>query len=510
MTTRYRRRPLAPSAALFVLPVVLVLGISVGGCAAKAARPATVLPLAALQTELATIFGAPPFERSIWGVLIQSIDTGDTLFAANPSKLVMPASNMKILTLATSAEQLGWDYTYETRLVTSGTIEGGVLKGDLVVIGSGDPSLGNRVGDGGRTMAGWADQLWNAGIHAIDGRLIGDDNAFEDEGVGGGWSWDDLAYGYAAPVGALAFDENAVELAIRPGAVVGDLGEIRLRPLDGGLVVENHVTTSPPDGEFALDLRRAPGSARLVARGTIPLGTPELVRTVSIDNPTDFFLAALDRALHARGITITATASDIDFVFPAPETSTARVLVTHRSPPLSELAMPLMKVSRNLYGETLLKTLKTQDGRSGTVQSGRDAVVEVLRSWGLSPDTVVLSDGSGLSRYNYVTVETLVSVLRHLANDPRHAGPFEATLPVAGRDGTLGNRMKGTVAEGNVHAKTGAVSNVRAISGYLRTRDNERIVFSIVANNFNAAPVEVDRAADRALERLAGFSRKTE
>ena len=169
---------------------------------------------------------------------------------------------------------------------------------------------------------------------------------------------------------------------------------------------------------------------------------------------------------------------------------------------------PLMKVSRNLYGESLLKALRTQDGRAGSVRAGRDAVLEVLRSWGLSPDSVVLSDGSGLSRYNYVTAETLVSVLRHLTNDPRHAVPFETTLPIAGRDGTLGNRMKGTAAEGNVHAKTGSVSNVRAISGYLRTRDNERIVFSIVANNFNALSSEIDRAADRALELIAGFSRK--
>lgn len=422
---------------------------------------------------------------------------------------MMPASNMKILTLATSAERLGWDFTFETRLVTSGAIDGGVLKGDLIAIGSGDPSLGSRVGDSGRSMSAWADQLWNAGIHTVDGRLIGDDNAFDDEGVGAGWSWDDLAYGYAAPVGALAFDENAVELAIRSGAVAGSLGEIALRPVDGGLVVDNHLMTSPPNGASVLDLRRAPGSAHLTVRGAVPVGTPEFVRTVSIDNPTDFFLAALQRALNARGITVTGATLDIDLVMPPPETAAARVLVSHRSPPLSELAMPLMKVSRNLYGETLLKALKTQDGRAGSVEAGREAVVEVLRSWGISPDSVILSDGSGLSRYNYVTVETLVSVLRHLANDPRHAVPFEATLPVAGRDGTLGNRMKGTIAEGNVHAKTGSVSNVRAISGYLRTRDNEQLVFSIIANNSNASPAEIDRAADRALERLAGFSRKS-
>jgi D-alanyl-D-alanine carboxypeptidase/D-alanyl-D-alanine-endopeptidase (penicillin-binding protein 4) len=134
--------------------------------------------------------------------------------------------------------------------------------------------------------------------------------------------------------------------------------------------------------------------------------------------------------------------------------------------------------------------------------------VEVLRNWGVSPDSVILSDGSGLSRYNYVTVETLVSVLRSLAKNPRHAKSFEETLPVAGRDGTLANRMKGTIAEGNVHAKTGTISNVRAISGYVRTRDNEQLAFSIIANNSIAAPAEIDRATDLALERLAGFSRK--
>jgi D-alanyl-D-alanine carboxypeptidase/D-alanyl-D-alanine-endopeptidase (penicillin-binding protein 4) len=498
-------RPLSTSRGTFLLTLALALGA--GGCAAKSASLATASRLAALRTELATIFAAPAFERSMWGVLIQSVDTGDVLFATNPTKLMMPASNMKILVLATSAEQLGWDHTFETRLVTSGAIDGGILKGDLIAIGSGDPSLGIRVGDGGRTLAAWADELWNAGIHTIDGRLIGDDNAFDDEGVGAGWSWDDLAYGYASPVGALAFDENAVELVIRAGVLVGDPPELVLRPVDGGLVVDNQLMTSPPSGKSELDLRRSPGSPRLTVRGAVPAGTPEFARTVSVDNPTDFFLAALRRALEARGITVTGAALDIDVVAPPPDLSHARTLVSHRSPPLSELALPLMKVSRNLYGETLLKTLKTRDGRCGSVQAGREAVAEVLGSWGISPDSVILSDGSGLSRYNYVTVETLVSVLRRLANDPRHAVPFEAALPVAGRDGTLGNRMKGTAAEGNVHAKTGSVSNVRAISGYVRTRDNERLVFSIIANNSNASPLEIDRAADRALERLAEFSR---
>jgi len=488
-----------------------VLSVSAAGCAARippAAPPATGSTLAALTADLSAIFSASEFDRAIWGVLVQAIDNEERLFAVSPTKLMMPASNMKLLTLAASAERLGWDFTFETRLVTSAPIEEGTLKGDLIVVGSGDPSIGSHVGDSGRVLGAWADELWSAGLHTIDGRLIGDDNAFDDDGVGAGWSWDDLAFGYAAPVGALAYDENAVELVVRPAAAAGDLAELMLRPTDGGLEVDNHVLTSPPVGDVSLDLRRAPGTSRLVARGAVPVGTPEFARTVSVDNPTDFFLAALQRALIAKGIAVTGTPLDIDLVTPPPDLSKARVLVSHRSAPLSELAVTLMKVSRNLYGETLLKALGGREGRTGTVQTGREAVRDVLQGWGISPESVILSDGSGLSRYNYVTVDALVTVLRQMAREPRHAERFEATLPIAGRDGTLWNRMNNTLAADNVRAKTGAMTNVRALSGYVRTRDNERLAFSIVANNFNAAPAVVDRAVDRALERLASFSRK--
>ena len=490
----------------------LLLAATVWGCAANklpALAPATLSPLAALRADLSAVFNAPEFDRATWGVSVRSIETNEVLFELNPKKLLMPASNMKILTLAAAADRLGWDYVFETRLMTAAAVENGVLKGDLIVAGNGDPTIGGRAADAanGHLFDRWAEELLAAGVRTIEGRVIGDDNAFDDEGVEAGWVWDDLAFSYAAPVGALTYDSNAVELVVRAGAAAGDSVDLSIRPADGGLVVENHVVTSRPGGDFSLNLRRGPGTTRLIARGEVPAGMPEFARTVSVDNPTDFFLTALHRTLAAHGITVTGPALDIDALAVAPDLSKCRVLLSHHSAPLSALAVPMMKLSLNLYADTLLKSLAASSGSPGTFQAGRRAAREVLQSWGIAPDDVVLSDGSGLSRYNSVTVDTLVSVLQHVAREARHAAPFEATLPVAGQDGTLGDRMNGTAADGNARAKTGSMTGVRALSGYVQTKDGERLAFSVVINGTNVPAASVDNAADRAVERLADFSR---
>lgn len=394
--------------------------------------------------------------------------------------------------------------------MTAAPIEEGTLKGDLIVVGSGDPTIGDRAADtdNGHLFDEWAEQLMRDGIRTIDGRLIGDDNAFDDGGVEAGWLWDDLAYSYAAPISALTYNSNAIELVVRPGRTAGDAAELAVRPADSSLNIESHVITVPPGGELSLTLRRGPGTNRLVARGAVPLGTPVFARTVSIDNPTELFLTALQRSLAAHGITVTGAVADVDVLTAPPDLSTCRALISHRSAPLSALAVPMMKLSLNLYADTLLKVLGAAPGRVGTLEAGRQVAREVLQSWGISPDSFVLSDGSGLSQYNEVTVDTLVSVLRQVAGEPRHAALFDATLPVAGRDGTLGNRMKGTRAEGNAHAKTGTMTGVRALSGYVRTQDGEQLAFSLITNGSNIPTSRVDDATDRTVERLADFSRQ--
>jgi D-alanyl-D-alanine carboxypeptidase/D-alanyl-D-alanine-endopeptidase (penicillin-binding protein 4) len=183
------------------------------------------------------------------------------------------------------------------------------------------------------------------------------------------------------------------------------------------------------------------------------------------------------------------------------------VIATTDSPPLRDLATVLMKISQNLYAETLLKAVGRSRNGLGTTEGGRLAVAQVLTTWGIEPDSYVMYDGSGLSRYNYIAPETIVEVLLHLYRDPRHHDAFLGTLPIAGQDGTIGTRLRHTRAEGNAVAKTGSISNARSLSGFVKTRDGEMLVFSILANDFVTTSSTITGLADLAVETLANFSR---
>jgi D-alanyl-D-alanine carboxypeptidase/D-alanyl-D-alanine-endopeptidase (penicillin-binding protein 4) len=441
---------------------------------------------------------------------------------------MMPASNMKIVTLAAAAERLGWDYTYETNILAAGPIASGTLDGDLLVVGSGDPSLGLITGtaDGGhaRIVDEWADGLKARGIRSIRGRVIGDDDLFDDEELGFGWSWDDLFDDYAAGVSALQFNENAAQLTVAPGAHPGDPAAVAVWPPGSGLAIDNKLKTGTAGTSTSIAAHRLAGSSRLTLRGSIPAGAAAVTRLVSVDNPTLFTVSALREALIAHGIDVGGPAVDVDDVKDAPLSVDAVPLITYRSPPLSELAVRLMKISQNLYAETLLKTIGltrlpevsvvSDTCRCGSAcrcgasaADGREVVRMTLQAWGVPAESLIQRDGSGLSRYDYVTADALVMILTHVYRDEKLRGPFEASLPIAGRDGTIANRMKGTAAEGNARAKSGSMSNVRSLSGYVTTADGEPLAFSIIANNFETA-ADVNRATDAIVVRLAGFGRR--
>ncbi len=467
-------------------------------------------PVAKLRLEIDETLGAPALAHAQWAALVESLDTGEVLYRYNAAKLMMPASNMKILTLAVAAERLGWDFQFETTLASAARLEGGVLGGDLIVGGGGDPTINARGGERTRVFEGWAQQLREAGIRRIDGRVIGDDDAFEEAPLGAGWAWDYLDEGYAAPVGALQFNEDLVDVVVTPGADAGRPASVELRPSASGLTVVNHVQTVAAGSSADLDLRRLPGQTTLEIVGSISADRKEAIRTASVENPTLYFAAALREALIAQGIAVRGEAADIDDLAPADRDAVrrdARVLLVHRSEPLAEIAKVLMKVSQNLYAETLLRMLAAP-AAPASVERGRAVVREVLASWGVPDASFIMYDGSGLSRYNYVTAETLVTILRRMQRDARHRERFVATLPIGGEDGTLRSRMRDTRAAGNARAKTGSIANVRALSGYVSTMDGERLVFSILANHFNLPVATIDAVNDRIVERLANFSRQ--
>jgi D-alanyl-D-alanine carboxypeptidase/D-alanyl-D-alanine-endopeptidase (penicillin-binding protein 4) len=438
-------------------------------------------------------------------VQVKSLDSGRVLFSRNARTLMMPASNMKILTLAAAAEALGWDYRFKTTLETSAAIGNGTLEGDLFVRGTGDPTINARNGRAAAIFDEWAAALKSAGITRINGGIVGDATAFDERRLGQGWSWDYLEAGYAAPVGALELNENTATLSIRPGAKAGDPAGLELPP-NTGLGLLHNVVTGEPGSATRIEIMRFPERVNLDVRGSIAVDAAPVTREVAVANPTLYFAHALLLALQARGIQVNGLPRE--FVRPAFDVPTEprRVLVESQSPPLSDIGAVMMKVSQNLYAETLLKAVGAVKGGYGTAENGRRATTEIFSAWGIPPGSYVQADGSGLSRYDYATAETIVTILERLARDPRHKEALLATLPVAGKDGTVASRLKGTRAEANVTAKTGSISNVRALSGFVKTRDGETLVFSILANSFTIPAATVNYVTDVAVETLANYT----
>jgi D-alanyl-D-alanine carboxypeptidase/D-alanyl-D-alanine-endopeptidase (penicillin-binding protein 4) len=445
-------------------------------------------------SDLNRIFHAPAMSHGMWGVEVKSLDSGKVLYSLNAGTLMMPASNMKILTLAAAAETLGWDYRFKTRLETTASIDNGALKGDLFLVGGGDPTINSRDDRAEHVLDEWAAALKAAGVTRIDGNLVGDGSAFEPNGLGQGWSWDYLQYGYAAPASALEFNENTATLMITPGANPGDQARLELSA-DTGLGIIHHVATSAAGSATSIDYGRLPNDHWLDVTGSIAVDAKPVTRDVAVSNPTRYFARMALNGLSARGIAITGLPvdrTDQTVMEPGPR----RVLVESLSPPLRDIAKTMMKVSQNLYAETLLRTVGTQKAH------------DVLAAWSIPDGTFVQADGSGLSRYDYVTADVIVTILERMFKNPRHHDPFTAALPIAGADGTIASRLKNTRAQDNALAKTGSISNVRALSGYVRTRSGETLAFSILANAFTVSPATVNWIADVAVEELANYSRQ--
>ncbi len=448
-----------------------------------------------------------------WAVVVRTASKGEVLYERNPRKLMVPASNMKIVTLAAAAQSIGWDARFITTLEASGPVDDGVLRGDLYVRGGGDPTINTRNARGAAVFGEWTSILSASGITRVDGRIIGDDNLFDDEGLGAGWAWDYLQYGYAAPTGALQYNEDVADLLVTPGAAAGDPAVVSLPP-GSGLALINRAKTAAAGTPETIDYRRFLDRPVLEVTGVVPLppvdttGAPvrTVGRQVAVVNPTRYFVQSLKDALTAQGIAVAGDAVDVDDL-ELPPAAERRVMARIESPPLREIAAVMMKVSQNLYADTLLKAIGVTASGRGTVTAGRDAVLAALREWKIDERSLVMADGSGLSRYNYVTADCIASLLERMYADPRHRDAFIATLAIAGRDGTVSSRLRKTRAEGNARVKTGSISNMRSLSGYVRARDGEMLVFSILANDFTIPAATVNWIADLAVEALANFTR---
>jgi D-alanyl-D-alanine carboxypeptidase/D-alanyl-D-alanine-endopeptidase (penicillin-binding protein 4) len=460
-----------------------------------------------LQQDLRNLFAEPNADRAQWSVSFYSLHHAEHLFSLNPSRLMVPASAQKMLTSAVAAERLGWDFRYTTRLLSTVPIGAdGNLEGDVVIVGTGDPSINPRHPERWRAFDDWAVALKQKGVRVIHGRLIGDDNAFAEPAWGFGWSWDDLHYGYGAEPSALQYNENTVEVMVGPGLEPGSRAIISSSPLGSGLVIDHAVTTAPAGTPLRLEMSRMPGTPFLSVRGQIAVDAKTATLQASAENPTRFFVTALREAFARNGIFVAGGVADVDELRTSLPHDQLHELLIDRSPPLSELVDVTLKWSRNIYAESMLLAMApvTEPATGG---KGLQALRETLTRWAVPPDSYLPRDGSGLSRYDYVTADTMIALLTYLWMDPKHADVFQSTLPQSGMSGTLANRMKGTPAEGRVRAKTGTMSHVRSLAGYVTTLAGDPVAFSIIANDFNAPAAEIDAVMDRALHRVVQFPR---
>ena len=497
-----RRRTFAPFA-------FCILHFALAGCAQRppvTAPPATVVrtvdPVQQLQASLLAATAAAGVQRGAWGVAVHSLDRNERLFELNARMLLVPASVAKIASVATAAESVGWDYRFETTLRATGPVADGVLRGDLVVTGSGDPTIGGRAGE---DLGPWIDAIGGAGIRRIEGRVIGDDDAIEEPRPQLAWAWDDLGYTTGALFGALNLAENRMPVIVGAGPAPGLPTTLAVEPQAAYRPLANRTVTGPAGSPQLLWPEQRPGEQFLTIAGSIPAGAPPARLTVSAGNPTFWFASVLRNRLQRAGIEVGGEAWDVDDVIPPPDLTHAAVLLTHRSLPLADIVQPLLKDSINLYAEAVMR-LNTPAGRFPTNDAALDGFRARLASWGIAADAQQLIDGSGLSRRNVITAEALLQVLLR-ADDPTGMSPLLAGLPVAGVDGSLANRMKGTPAEGRVRAKTGTMSNIRSLAGYATTRDGERLAFVAMVNNFEGPGAAANGALDAIAVALASFTR---
>ncbi len=488
----------------------LILFIFISGCSKikmiRKGRPQTDL----LKAKLNTIFDDPAFSNAHWGVVIQSLKNGEYLYRRNANKNFIPASNIKLFTTATSLVKLGPDYTYKTYFFTNGIIDSsGVLHGDLIVRGTGDPSITGRYFNGRivRPLEIWADSLRAHGITAIEGNLIGDDNYFDDEIMGAGWAWDYQSDWYAAQISALSFNDNCIDILFLPGSNLGDEAKYQLIPGNDYAQISNHVTTVRPGLEKGISFHRKRGTNSVDVRGALAINSSLKKDWFSIENPTLFTITAVSKVLQDHGIEISGDLRDIDDMSKyAYERTPDHLIFQFSSVPMHQIVNTINKVSQNLYAELLLRKLGAYYKDEGSAKSGISVVKDFLAGIGIDKEKFNMYDGSGLSRLNLVTPLQIVKLLRYMRKHPR-GDYFYESLPIAGVDGSIKNRMKQTAGEGNVRAKTGYVGHVRALSGYVTTIDNEELAFSIIANNYTVPTSMANSVQDLVCERLANFSR---
>jgi D-alanyl-D-alanine carboxypeptidase/D-alanyl-D-alanine-endopeptidase (penicillin-binding protein 4) len=487
-----------------------------------------------LSERIASALSDPDLSRGFWGIDVIDLSTGQPLYEQNADKLFTPASNTKLFTTAAALALIGADYKFHTTVETSGTLDKyGRLTGDLILVGHGDPNLSGRelpyelhtqrADDAIQALESLADTLVQKGVKYVDGDVVADDSYFAFERYSEGWSQDDLVWADGAPVSALTINDNVVFVNILPADRPGDRAFVSVTPFAGYYDIDNRIITTPAGTGRKIFINRDPGSTTLTLWGNMPLNDQGANEALAIEDPAEFAARLFRSLLVKRGIavygkdrthhtelaslsTLSVTAiapshgGGDQALLPLPSTQ-ATVLATYESKSLIEDVRVINKVSQNLHAEILLRLLGRQKGTAGTIEGGLEVLRGFLTQAGITTDQYVFYDGSGLSRQNLVTPHAVVQLL-HYANTQPWGKAYHDTLPVAGLDGSMAERLKDAQYTGRVYGKTGSLSGVKTLSGYATSLEGKPLAFAILSNNFNLSEKRMRDALDRIVEAI--------
>lgn len=436
----------------------------------------------------------PAVAKGSWGAYAVDLGTGEVVFARDAEHTFVPASNNKLFASAYALTKLGPEYRFVTRVVTRKPLDGqGVVTGDVVLVGGGDPSLSGREWpykrngtwrDAYAPLEELAGQVWERGVRRIRGNVVGNDRAYVHEPFPPGWGMDDTLYDYGAPVSALVVHDNYVTARLEAGQP-GEVAYARVTPEAGYFQIVNR-TVSVSSGRSNVTERRSGDGRVIELEGTVAAGAP-VAMGIALDDPARYAAHVFRRLLQARGIVVEGearAAHRYEGEATAPEAEGVE-LARRSSPPMTEVVQMTNKLSQNLYAELLLREVARVEEKGGARRAAIAGLGGWLRGLGASGDEFVFFDGSGLTRLALVSPQTVMRVLKAMVAGPNRDAWLNS-LPVGGEDGTLSQRFKGWNG-GVVRAKTGTLSHVTGLSGYVEGAGGRMLGFSVLANNANTS-----------------------